>query len=74
MSSRADEKAQSKGGDPLNGRRAKALRRRIYGDHSIRPSARTYRWMTVCRWKQPDAYVLLCAGLRADYQQAKKSA
>ena len=50
----------------MSGTRAKKLRKQIYGDMSARPEGRSYQQQT--------SGMIVAAGLRREYQWAKKHA
>lgn len=51
----------------MNGRTAKRLRRKIYGDRPTNRAARKYSHI-----KDGDGITIVCRGERASYQDAKK--
>jgi len=65
-----------KGGRTMRGKKAKALRKKIYGDMSIRQTQ--YKTLPTSGMFFPniDAFAtsdqVICVGLRQKYQQAKK--
>lgn len=58
----------------MNGKKAKKIRREIYGDHSQRArSFRRGKMMGPLGLLGKEAGTVYCAGLRAEYKAAKKS-